>query len=114
MPTAIVIVEGKSDYKYIEHVLHTMFPYVRFSVIQANSDHRIREVFSVTKDLFGDIQKSPYKSRIFAVIDSIHGSGLPQHLENMGLPKENIIVWSKNGIEHYYPPIILSEIFHKD
>ncbi|MCG7983919.1 MAG: ATP-binding protein [Candidatus Thiodiazotropha lotti] len=112
MPSAIVIVEGKCDYIYIERVLHSKYPDTRFSIISANSDNRIREVFSVTKSLFGDIQKSPYQSRIFAVIDSVHGSGLPQQLEKMGIPKENIIVWAKNGIEHYYPPAIMSEIFH--
>jgi hypothetical protein len=112
MPSSIIIVEGKCDYSYIERVLHTKFPDTRFSIISANSDSRIREVFSVTKSLFGDIQKSPYQNRIFAVIDSVHGSGLPQQLEKMGLPKENIVVWSKNGIEYYYPPTVISEIFH--
>jgi len=112
MPSSIVIVEGKCDYAYIERVLHTRYPDTRFSIISANSDSRIREVFSVTKSLFGDIQKSPYQNRIFAVIDSVHGSGLPQQLEKMGMPKDNIVVWSKNGIEYYYPPEILNDIFH--
>jgi len=112
MPSAIVIVEGKCDYAYIERVLHTRYPDTRFSIISANSDSRIREVFSVTKSLFGDIQKSPYQNRIFAVIDSVHGAGLPQQLEKMGIPKANIVVWSKNGIEYYYPPKILNDIFH--
>jgi energy-coupling factor transporter ATP-binding protein EcfA2 len=112
MPSAIVIVEGKCDYAYIERVLHTRYPDTRFSIISANSDSRIREIFSVTKSLFGDIQKSPYQNRIFAVIDSVHGTGLPQQLEKMGIPKENIVVWSKNGIEYYYPSDILTEIFH--
>lgn len=111
MPSAIVIVEGKSDYKYIERVLQTRFDGIRFSIIPANSDSRIREVFSITKGLFGDIQKSPYHGRVFAVIDSIHGVGLVQHLEKMGVPKDNIIVWSKNGIEYYYPPEIMKTIF---
>lgn len=114
MPSTIIIVEGKCDYTYIERVLHTKYPDIRFSIIAANSDNRIREVFSVTKSLFGDIQKSPYQNRIFAVIDSVHGTGLPQQLIKMGLPKENVIVWSKNGIEYYYPPLILSEIFHSE
>ena len=112
MPSAIVIVEGKCDYAYIERVLHTKYPDTRFSIISANSDSRIREVFSITKSLFGDIQKSPYQNRIFAVIDSVHGSGLPQQLEKMGIPKGNVVVWSKNGIEYYYPPQILNDIFH--
>jgi len=114
MPTAIVIVESKCDYKYIDRVLHTKYPDVRFSIVQANSDNRIRDVFNVTKSLLGDIQKSPYNSRIFAVIDSVHGSGLVQQLEKMGMPKENIVVWKKNGIEYYYPKIIMKEIFQSD
>ncbi|MFY0678669.1 MAG: AAA family ATPase [Neptuniibacter sp.] len=112
MPSSIIIVEGKCDHAYIERVLHTRYPNTRFSIISANSDNRIRQVFSVTKSLFGDIQKSPYQNRIFAVIDSVHGTGLPQKLKDMGLPEENVIVWSKNGIEYYYPPNIVSDIFH--
>lgn len=112
MPSAIIIVEGKCDYAYIERVLHTRYPQTRFSIISANGDSRISQIFSITKSLFGDIQKSPYKNRIFTIIDSVHGSGLPQQLESMGIPKENIVVWSKNGIEFYYPPEILAEIFH--
>lgn len=114
MPSAIVIVEGKCDYKYIERVLQVKYPDFRFSIIQANSDTRIRDIFNVTKNLFGDIQKSPYRDRIFAVIDSVHGNGLIAHLEKMGIPKNNIVVWSKNGIEYYYPPTIIKELFHSN
>lgn len=114
MPSAIVIVEGKCDYKYIERVLQVRYPDYRFSIIQANGDSRIRDVFNVTKNLFGDIQKSPYKERIFAVIDSVHADGLVRHLEKMGVPSNNIVVWSKNGIEYYYPPKIINELFHID
>lgn len=112
MPSAIVIVEGKCDHTYIERVLNVKFPDTGFSIISANTDNRIKEVFSTTKSLFGDIQKSPYQNRIFTVIDSVHGSGLPQQLEKMGLPKDNIIVWKKNGIEYYYPKAVLEKIFH--
>lgn len=114
MPSAIVIVEGKCDFKYIERVLQVSYPDYRFSIIQANNDIRIRDVFNVAKNLFGDIQKSPYKERIFAVIDSVHGDGLIRHLETMGIPNENIIVWSENGIEYYYPPKIINELFHSE
>ena len=114
MPSAIVIVEGKCDFKYIERVLQVRYPDYRFSIIQANSDTRIRDVFNVTKNLFGDIQKSPYRERIFSVIDSVHGDGLVTHLEQMGIPKNNIVVWSKNGIEYYYPPAIIKELFHSN
>ena len=114
MPSAIIIVEGKCDHAFIERVLNVKRPDVRFSIISANTDNRIREVFNTTKSLFGDIQKSPYQNRIFAVIDSVHGSGLVQQLEKMGLPKENIIVWTNNGIEFYYPESVIKSIFHSD
>ena len=114
MPTAIIIVEGKCDFKYIERILHVRYPNTRFSIIPAHSDNRIREIFNISKNLFGDIQKSPYHGRIFAVIDSVHTPGLSQHLEKMGMPKENVIVWQNNGIEYYYPQEIMSEIFHSN
>ena len=114
MPSVIVIVEGKCDYAYIERVLHVKYPDIRFSIISANSDNRIKEVFNVTRTLFGDLQKSPYQNRIFSVLDSVHSSGLPQQLKDMGMPDENIVIWSKNGIEYYYPPSLIAEIFHSN
>lgn len=112
MPAAIIIVEGKCDYKYIERVLSTKFTGIKFSIIQANSDSRIRDIFNTTKDLFGDIQKSPYRNRVFAVIDSVHGTGLPQQLVKMGLAESNLVIWKQNGIEYYYPKNILEDIYH--
>ena len=29
----------------------------------------------------------------------------------MGVPKENVIVWPKNGIEYLYPPTLIDKIF---
>jgi hypothetical protein len=114
MPSAVIIVEGKCDHKFIERVLSTRYEGFKFSVIQANGDGRIREVFNIAKTLFGDIQKSPYKERIFAVVDSVHGQGLVQHLQKMGVSQENIVVWTKNGIEYYYPASVIKNIFHSD
>lgn len=111
MPSVIIIVEGKCDYKYINRLINIHFENSNVSVIQANGDSRIKEIFNLTKNLFGDIQKSPYKDRIFAVLDSVHGKGLTASLESMGLPKENIITWQRNGIEYYYPAQILQSIY---
>ena len=114
MPSAIVVVEGKTDHAYIEKALLSRYDGVQFSVISANTDNRIREIFYLTKTLFGDLQKSPYYNRVFAVIDAVHGSGLRQQLVQMGMPNDNIVVWNKNGIEYYYPPNLLREIFSTD
>lgn len=111
LPSAIVLVEGKTDYAFIQRVLSLRFPNHQFSVINATSDNRIKEVLNVAKGLLADLQKSPYRDRIFAVVDSVHGPGLPESLASMGLPKENIVVWSSNGIEHVYPPETLDAIF---
>ena len=111
MPSLIIIVEGKCDYKYINRMINIHFENSSVSVIQANGDSRIKEIFNLTKNLFGDIQKSPYKDRIFAILDSVHGGGLTASLVSMGLTKDNIITWQKNGIEYYYPAQILQTIY---
>ena len=112
MPSAIVIVEGKCDYKFIKRVFGLRYENSNISLIQANGDSRIKEIFNLTKNLLGDIQKSPYRDRIFVVLDRVHGGSLVNDLKAMGLPESNIIIWSKNGIEYFYPTEILQSIFH--
>lgn len=111
LPSAIVLVEGKCDDKFIERVVSLRFPNFQISVISVNSDSRIKEILNIAKGLFADIQRSPYRDRIFVVLDAVHSAGLPDQLAAMGIPKENIIVWPKNGIEFYYPPTIVDKIF---
>lgn len=111
LPSIIVIVEGKTDHQFIQRALALRFPTFQFSVIPANSDSRIKEILHTARNLLTDIQKSPYRERIVAVVDAVHGAGLRQNLVEMGMPDENVVVWSKNGIEHLYPPAILDDIF---
>jgi predicted ATPase len=111
LPSAIVLVEGKTDFAFVKRVLALKFPTHQFSVINATSDTRIKEVLNFAKGLFTDLQKSPYHDRIFAIVDSVHGPGLPESLISMGLPKENVVVWSQNGIEFVYPPGIMDGIY---
>lgn len=111
LPSCIIIVEGKTDYSFIDRVLALHFPNHQFGLISANSDNRIKEILNIAKGLFADIQKSPYRERIFVVLDSIHKQGLIPSLIAMGIPQENIIVWSLNGIEHFYPPSIMNKVF---
>jgi predicted ATPase len=111
LPSAILIVEGKSDHRFIERVFASRNPNSQISVISANSDSRIKEILNVAKGLLTDIQKSPYRDRIFVVLDAVHSSGLPDQIVAMGVPRENIVVWAKNGIEFYYPPLIIDQIF---
>lgn len=111
LPSLIVLVEGKTDHSFISRVLSLQFQYHQFSIINANSDSRIKEILNTVRNLLTDIQRSPYRERILAVVDSVHGAGLKQALVSMGLPEQNIIVWSNNGIEHVYPEDVLNTIF---
>lgn len=111
LPSSIILVEGKCDYKFIERVVALKYPNSQLSVIAANSDDRIKEVLNIARGLLTDIQRSPYRDRIFVVLDSIHSASLPNAIVAMGVPKENIIVWPKNGIEFYYPPTVVDQIF---
>ncbi len=111
LPSLIVLVEGKTDHAFISRVLSLQFPNHQFSIINANSDNRIKEILNTARNLLTDIQRSPYRERLIAVVDSIHGTGLKQTLVSMGLPEENVVVWSQNGIEHLYPEDTLKSIF---
>lgn len=111
LPSAIVLVEGKCDHRFIERLLTLRYPYAQFSVIPANSDSRIKEVLTIARSLLTDIQRSPYHDRIFVVLDAVHSASMPQQLVEMGLPVENIVKWPKNGIEYYYPPTLLDRVF---
>lgn len=111
LPSSILLVEGKCEHKFIERVVALRYPTSQLSVISANSDGRIKEILNVAKGLLTDIQKSPYRDRIFVVLDSVHVAGLQDQIAAMGVPEENIVVWLKNGIEFYYPPSIIDDIF---
>ncbi|PKO87840.1 MAG: ATP-binding protein [Betaproteobacteria bacterium HGW-Betaproteobacteria-12] len=111
LPSAIVLVEGKCDHRFIDRVTALRFQNAQLSIIAANSDSRIKEVLTIARGLFSDIQRSPYRDRIFVVLDAVHTAGLPEQLVSMGLQAENIIKWPQNGIEYYYPPTLLEKIF---
>jgi predicted ATPase len=111
LPSAIVLVEGKSDHSFIDRVLTLRYPGYLISVVPAHSDSRIKEILSIAKGLFADLQKSPYRDRIFVILDSTHTAGLPEQLITMGLTSNHIVKWPKNGIEYYYPPSIVDTIF---
>jgi predicted ATP-dependent endonuclease of OLD family len=114
LPSAIVLVEGKCDHRFIERVAALRFPNTQLSIISANGDSRIKEILTVARGLLSDIQRSPYRDRIFVVLDAVHSAGLPEQLVQMGVPRENIVKWPLNGIEYYYPPKILDKIFGAD
>ena len=113
LPSLIVLVEGKSDHKFIDRVLSLKYPHSRFSIIAANSDSQIKHYLHMAKGLLNDIQRSPYHDRIFVLLDSVHSAGLAAEVVAMGIPGENVIKWSKNGIEYFYPEEVVDQIFGK-
>lgn len=111
LPTCIILTEGKCDHAYLSKVLKTKFPNLQFSVMCSNGDSRMKEIISLAGNIFTDLQKSPYRTRIFAVLDKVHGTDVVETLKRAGLPDENIIIWSQNGIEYFYPEKIVDLIF---
>lgn len=111
LPSLIVLVEGKTDHAFISRVLTLHFPNHQFSIINANSDGRIKEILNTARNLLTDIQRSPYRERILVVVDSVHGPDLRASLTGMGVLQENIVAWSQNGIEHFYPAALLDGIY---
>lgn len=111
LPSAIILVEGKSDETFVERVVSLRFPNAQISVIPAHSDSQIKQVLNIARGLFSDLQRSPYRDRIFVILDSVHSASLPKQLTDMGLPTENVVVWPDNGIEYYYPPSLVEKVF---
>ncbi len=111
LPSAIILTEGKCDHHYLSKVLENRYPEVQFSIINANSDSRMKEIVNIAGGLLKDLQKSPYRNRLIAVLDKVHDTSVEQVLIKAGIPEENILVWSKNGIEYFYPDKIIDEIY---
>ena len=63
------------------------------------------------RETFGDLNKSPYRTRLFVVLDSVHQLNLSIELQSTGVEAANIIIWDRNGIEYLYPPSLLSDVF---
>lgn len=108
-PSAIIVVEGKCDFNYIERVLQLRFSGKKITIIPSNGD--VKRKVAGLREAFGDLSKSPYHNRLFAVLDEIHSPSLVSELETMGVKKTNIIEWTKNGIEYLYPKRLISEVF---
>ncbi|WEN15110.1 AAA family ATPase [Rhodanobacter sp. AS-Z3] len=108
-PSAIVVVEGKTDHAYLDRVLQLQFPEKRIAVIHSGGDVK-KKVHSL-KETLGELDKSPLRARIFVVLDSVHQPGLRDELTKLGVLEENVVTWSQNGIEYVYPPKVVAGVF---
>jgi predicted ATP-dependent endonuclease of OLD family len=109
LPSAVIIVEGKTDKPYIDRCVSYIAKGRTVAVIESQGD--VKRVFRNFCISIGDIYKSPFHSRTFIVLDSIHSAGTKEELIRMGAKESNIIIWSNNGIEYLYPKSIMSKIF---
>ncbi|MDN3918744.1 ATP-dependent nuclease [Roseateles violae] len=108
-PSAVVVVEGKTDYAYLERVIGIRMAGRKVTVVPGNGDVK-KKVYAL-KELLGDFERSPFRGRVFVVLDSVHQPGLSDELARMGVLAAHIVVWPKNGIEYYYPRSILQSVF---
>ena len=53
---------------------------------------------------------SPYRDRLFVVLDKKHSLN-KERIKKQGVKEEHIFVWSKNGIEYFYPQDLLASAF---
>jgi len=111
LPSAILLVEGKTDHAFLSRLVALKFPSSLISVVHCGDDSRLRQVLNIAVQMLTDLRKSPYADRIFVITDAVHGSGLREHLKRSGVLEENIVIWSQNGIEFLYPREILAQRF---
>jgi hypothetical protein len=101
MPAAVVVVEGPCD-TFISRLITLHVPNRRVSIVVSRGDGRIPEKLQTLSEGFGELRSSPYRSRLFVVLDAKHDVK-KSSLERLGVAPENIHVWTQNGIEWYYP-----------
>lgn len=113
LPSAIAIVEGETDVTFLNKVLELHLPDVRVAMVCAHGEGEVRSKLNFFKEAFGDVASSLYRDRLFVVFDKQISTNLGK-IATQGVLVENIIVLSKNGIEHYYPPPLLAAAFRCD
>lgn len=109
LPSAFVIVEGKTDKPYLEKLIAMRHPTRKILVIESQGD--VKREFKNLCNSLGDITKSPFRSRIFVVLDSVNTVGTKDKLTRMGAIPDNVVVWNSNGIEYVYPVSLMCSIF---
>lgn len=114
LPSGFLIVEGKTDYAYINRLLRLQFPDTRVNVINANGDGQVKKKLHDLIEVVGNLDTSPYRNRVLVILDKTHTPTLTADLSRMGLHENDVIKWSKNGIEYFYPTSILQSVFGDD
>lgn len=110
LPSVILMVEGDSDETFLARMMQLHIPDRRIAIVRSGGDGKVMDKLNVFTDALGDLHTSPYRDRLFVVLDSKNSLRVTR-LENKGVLKNNIKIWSKNGVEYLYPEDILANIF---
>ena len=109
LPDAIMLVEGETDKIFLSAAIALFLPKLKIVIESCGGDIAAR--LHYWSSLIGDLQTSPYKHRTFVIYDSVKQAGLEKICDKVGIPNQNRIEWSGNGIEYIYPASALSSIF---
>jgi predicted ATPase len=113
MPSAILVLEGITDCEFVRQLLRYRLPDKQVAVVNAKGDGGIAEKLRTISDAFGNLQRSPYRDRIFVLLDKTHSVNKGE-FEKRGVPIQHINVLNENGMEHYYPTDALARVFSCD
>lgn len=110
LPSAIVIVEGKTEQLFLKKLFSLHLPNRKVTVVLAGGDGELEKKLHTLREAFGELERSPYHTRLFLVFDSTNSAKI-KRIIGKGVQDSNVVVWSKNGIEFYYPAELLKRIF---
>jgi hypothetical protein len=110
LPSAIVLVEGESDATFLGKVVQLHVPDRKVSIVRAEGEGEVLKKLNFFKEAFGDLATSPYRDRLFVVLDKQISVRIPR-IEGQGVPNDNIVLLSQNGIEYFYPAELVATIF---
>jgi len=113
MPSAIVIVEGESDAIFIGKVVQLHLPNRKVAIVRSHGEGEVLKKLNYFRESFGDLAASPYRDRLFVLFDKKISTCLGR-IQDAGVPTENVVVLSKNGIEYFYPAHLIARAFACD
>lgn len=113
MPAAVVVVEGPCDTAYLARLFALHLPNRRVSIVVAHGDGSAPDKVHTLAEGFGDLHSSPYRPRLFVILDAKR-STKKSRLLRQGVLDDNIQIWKRNGIEWYYPKKYVAAAFRCD
>lgn len=110
LPSAIVLVEGESDATFLRKVVELHVPDRRVSIVRAEGEGEVLKKINFFKEAFGDLTTSPYRNRLFILFDKQISVRIPR-IVSQGVPRDNIVLLTQNGIEYFYPEELVATAF---